>query len=117
MSARITLPLTGLGGEPVDFRRTIAGHGVTSLAPMTVDETAWTLTVTLSLPNRRPRTATIASEQLGTVDVTLSGPPVDQSEMTAVAAAVRHILRLDQDLSPFYAVAAATEELRWVTDG
>src|SRR5215218_4735920 len=117
MSARITLPLTGLGGEPVDFRRTIAGHGVTSLAPMTVDETAWTLSVTLALPNRPPRTATVASERPGVVDVTLSDPPADQSETAAVAAAVRHILRLDQNLSPFYAVAAATEELRWVTHG
>jgi 3-methyladenine DNA glycosylase/8-oxoguanine DNA glycosylase len=117
MSARITLPLAGPAGEPVDFRRTIAGHGVTSLAPMTVDETAWTLTVTLALPNRPPRTATVASERPGVVDVTLSGPPADQSETAAVAAAVRHILRLDQDLSQFYAVAGATEELRWVAHG
>ena len=50
----IEFPLIGPGGEPVDFRRTISGHGVTSLPPMTVDEAANTITVSghvRDLPN------------------------------------------------------------------
>ena len=117
MSSTIAIPLVGGGGEPVDFRRTIAGHGVTSLAPMTVDETAWTLTVTLALPNRRPRTVTISSTQPGIAGVALHGPPADATETAEVTAAVRHILRLEQDLSPFYAAVAATADLRWAANG
>jgi hypothetical protein len=38
-----TIELTGPGGEPVDFRRTLASHGVAVLPPNHVDEEAWTL--------------------------------------------------------------------------
>ncbi len=34
MSAQLTIPLRGPGGEPVDLARTLASHGVASLPPM-----------------------------------------------------------------------------------
>jgi 3-methyladenine DNA glycosylase/8-oxoguanine DNA glycosylase len=46
--------------------------------------------------------------------VVRAGEAVDAD---AVAAAARHLLRLDEDLSPFYAVAAADPMLAWATAG
>jgi 3-methyladenine DNA glycosylase/8-oxoguanine DNA glycosylase len=107
----------GPAGEPVDFARTIAGHGVTSLPPMTVDEDTSTLRVTLALPNRRPRSVTVTSPQPGLAEVEIVGTKVGAGEADDVVAAVRHILRLDADLSTFYAAAAASPELCWVRPG
>ena len=43
------LKLVGAGGEPVDFRRTLASHGVAELLPNRLDEAAWTLETTLAV--------------------------------------------------------------------
>ena len=40
------LSLVGGGGEPVDFRRTLASHGVATLPPNIVDEEAWKVRAT-----------------------------------------------------------------------
>lgn len=44
------ISLLRAGGEPVDLWRTVRSHGVASLPPMALDETARTFTVTLRLP-------------------------------------------------------------------
>ena len=50
MAARVSqIELRGAGGEPVDFRRTIASHGVADLPPNRIDEDARTLELTLAL--------------------------------------------------------------------
>ena len=46
------LELVGAGGEPVDFRRTLASHGVAELLPNRLDEQAWTLETTLAVDGR-----------------------------------------------------------------
>jgi 3-methyladenine DNA glycosylase/8-oxoguanine DNA glycosylase len=106
------LPLTGPSGEPVDLWRTLVSHGVGSLPPAALDEDARTLRVTLRLPQARPRTVTIAEGRPGYASVAVHGPPAD-----GVEAAVRRLLNLDEDLAPFYAVAAADPELAWATAG
>ncbi len=45
------------------------------------------------------------------------GPPPRERERRELLAAIRHVLRLDEDLSGFYAVAARDAELAWVTAG
>ena len=46
------LKLMGAGGEPVDFRRTLASHGVAELLPNRLDEQAWTFETTLAVDGR-----------------------------------------------------------------
>ena len=41
----------------------------------------------------------------------------DGAPVVELAGVVRHMLRLDEDMSAFYAVAAADPELEWVVDG
>ena len=110
-------PLIGPAGEPVDFNRTINGHGVTSLPPMIVDEAGDTLTVTLALPSLPPRTVTLSSQRQGIAEATVHGASPSDSEMALVLSGVRYLLRLDQDLSAFYARAADDPELSWATRG
>jgi N-glycosylase/DNA lyase len=109
------LPLVGAGGEPVDFRRTLASHGVASLPPSRIDEEAWTLEVTLPIP-RGARTVGVASATDESAAVEVVGA-VGARGHTALLAQLRHMFRLDEDLSPFYLVARDDPQLAWAAAG
>ena len=101
------IELVGAGGEPVDLRRTLASHGVAELVPNRLDEEAWTLETTLAV-NGRARTVRVSEGRPGYARV---------DGGTGVLDVVRHMLRLDEDLSRFYALVAQDGELAWVTRG
>ena len=108
------IELRGAGGEPVDFRRTIASHGVADLPPNRIDEEAWTLELTLPLDGKGPRRILVSEGRTGYAAIrVLSG----SADPAGLRSAVAHVLRLDEDLSPFYEAAAADPELAWVTSG
>jgi 3-methyladenine DNA glycosylase/8-oxoguanine DNA glycosylase len=101
------LKLVGAGGEPVDFRRTLASHGVAELLPNRLEEEAWTLETTLAVGGRA-QTVRVGEGRPGYADV--DGAP-------EVLDVVRHMLRLDEDLSRFYAMIADDDQLAWARRG
>ena len=115
MAARTTeIELRGAGGEPVDLRRTIASHGVADLPPNRIDEQASTLDVTLLLDGSGATTLRISAGRKGRAKVeALAG----RGTAAQIRAAAAHVLRLDEDLSPFYAAAATDPDLAWATSG
>jgi hypothetical protein len=110
-------PLKGPAGEPVDLRRTFRSHGLASLPPIHLDENAGTLEITLPVRGFRPRTARISGGEPGYGVVSVVGPPPGREEGDGILAGVKHVLRLDEDLSGFYELAAGDPELAWVTKG
>jgi N-glycosylase/DNA lyase len=116
MALVVELPLIGVGGEPVDFKRTLASHGVASLPPSKVDEHAWTLEVTLPAA-RGTRTIRVTQGADRTARVAFVGRGPGARSREAVLSALRHMFRLDEDLSAFYAMAADDPDLAWVTVG
>jgi N-glycosylase/DNA lyase len=102
------LPLIGAGGEPVSFRRTLASHGVASLPPSCIDEEAWTLDVTLP-SGRGARTVRVSEGRAGYARV--------EDATSSVLTQLRHMFRLDENLSAFYAVARDDPQLVWAADG
>jgi N-glycosylase/DNA lyase len=106
--------LTGLGGEKIDLWRTFRSHGVASLPPMFFDEVLQTFEITLPVNGYAPRTIRINCRDGIAV---VNGPPPEQQEDEKLRAAVRYVLRLDEDLSGFYALAAKDPELSWATGG
>jgi 3-methyladenine DNA glycosylase/8-oxoguanine DNA glycosylase len=104
------LELVGAGGEPVDLQRTLVSHGVADLPPNEIDAAAATLTTTLALP-QGATTVQVGDGLDGAARVTGRGP------RAGVLDAVRYMLRLDADLSAFYAVARADDGLAWVAHG
>ena len=117
MTLLAELPLVGAGGEPVDLWRTLVSHGVASLPPQELDEDARTLTTTLRLPLGGSRTVRITSGRVGGALVDLVGGPVAAPDAEHLVATVRHMLRLDDDLSEFYAAARGDPQLEWATHG
>jgi len=100
--------LVGAGGEPVDFRRTLASHGVADLLPNRLDEEQWTFATVLAIGGRA-RPVTLRQARPGHAQV-------DGADKRALAV-VRHMLRLDEDLSRFYALVDGDPDLAWVTAG
>ena len=117
MSATAELRLVGAGGEPVDFRRTIASHGVADLPPNRIDEEAWTLELTLSLQGKKPRTVIVSPGRKGHANLDVLGRAPSKADVEQLRAKVAHVLRLDEDLSPFYAVASNDPDLAWAAAG
>ncbi|MDQ3661607.1 MAG: Fe-S cluster assembly protein HesB [Actinomycetota bacterium] len=111
------LRLVGPGGEPVDLWRTINSHGITELPPLSLDENAHVLSATLRLPGGGARTVTVGEFRPGYAGINVAGRRPGSKAVEGLREAVAHILRLDEDLSPFYAVAAKDPELGWVTQG
>jgi N-glycosylase/DNA lyase len=104
----VEIELLGAGGEPVDLKRTLASHGVADLLPNRLDEEAWTLETTLDIGGRaQPVRVSEGSPGHAQID----------ARSQRVLPVVRHMLRLDEDLSRFYALIAEDAELAWVAQG
>ncbi len=112
------IQLVGAGGEPVDFARTLLSHGVADLPPnkiapdgtllstvLSVGEAAWLVDLTSDGAGRARLGAPAGA----------TAPPT--AHRPALSAQIRHMLRLDEDLSSFYLLAGADPALAWVIAG
>ncbi len=115
--ADIEFELKGAGGEPVDLWRTLVSHGVASLPPARLDETARTLELTAPPSGGRPRTIRLSAGTAGRGRIKVLGPPPGRVECDGLVALVRLVLALDDDLSPFYAAIATDPDLAWAAAG
>jgi 3-methyladenine DNA glycosylase/8-oxoguanine DNA glycosylase len=122
VSATGTLPraieLRGAGGEPVDLRRTLRSHGVADLPPNTVAPDGSRLETVLRAGGQAWALHLVGGPGQRACLSALTGagsPPPEVAEQ--LFAQVRHMLRLDEDLSRFYALAAVDPGLAWVAAG
>jgi 3-methyladenine DNA glycosylase/8-oxoguanine DNA glycosylase len=111
------LALAGAGGESVDLWRSIQSHGLVDLPPMQIDEEARTLEITVPLPRSKPRTVLIGEGIPGNARIAVTGRAPGERQADEIVAAVSYVLRLDEDLSVFYELAADDPDLSWVTSG
>ncbi|QIN80268.1 Fe-S cluster assembly protein HesB [Rubrobacter marinus] len=114
---RASFALAGPAGEPVDLARAFRSHGLASLPPMRLDEETDTLEATLPVRGYAPRTVLIRADGSGAGLADVLGPAPEAEEGERILRSVRHVLRLDEDLSPFYGLAAGDPELAWATRG
>jgi N-glycosylase/DNA lyase len=110
-----TIALKGAGGEPVDLRRTVDGHGLTTLPPMTPDEDRRGFGIVLRTPRGRPLAVRV--RQTSSNRVRVSAPASSPARQRAALDGVRHVLRLDEDLSGFYEQVLADDDLSWARTG
>jgi 3-methyladenine DNA glycosylase/8-oxoguanine DNA glycosylase len=112
------IKLVGAGGEPVNFARTLLSHGVADLPPneialdgtvmstvLSAGEGAWLVELIGDGPGR----ARLRSPAKATVP--------SRADRPSLTAQIRHMLRLDEDLSAFYLLAGADPALTWVVAG
>src|SRR4029077_8921301 len=99
---------------PFALRRTIASHGVADLPPNRIDEQARTLEVTLLLDGVGASTLRISPGRRGHAQAQVVAGRATAAQTRRAAS---HVLRLDEDLSPFYAAAKADPDLAWAARG
>lgn len=116
MSGLTTIRLVGGGGEPVDLWRTINSHGLVALPPMRIDEGGRSLEVTLPFNGAKPRSVLVAQRR-GFATIELLGDAPSKRVAEQVEPRVRHILRLDEDLSGFYDRIRDDPDLAWAALG
>ena len=117
VTTSVELRLRGAGGEPVDLVRTLNSHGFVDLPPLQPAPDYRSTEITLRTRRGRPRTVRIEPGRRGHARVTVLGPSVSETAVAELVGTVRHVLRLDADLSGFYEAAAGDPDLRWVTAG
>jgi len=110
-----TIALKGAGGEPVDLRRTVDGHGLTTLPPMAPDPDQLGFGIVLRMPRGRP--LAVRARQAGQTRVRVTAQAGSAVRQQAALDGVRHVLRLDEDLSAFYEQVLADEDLSWACTG
>ena len=101
--------LRGAGGEPVDFARTLLSHGVADLPPNTIERDGSALETVIAGAGGASVVRVVAD---GAASARVDAEPAGD-----FAPVIRHMLRLDDDLSTFYERAAEDPDLAWVTGG
>jgi 3-methyladenine DNA glycosylase/8-oxoguanine DNA glycosylase len=114
-----TIQLRGAGGEPVGFSRTLLSHGVADLPPNSIAHDGTRLETVLSTGGRAwalrlTRGSEDDSAQLEAADGAAAPP---RRQQASLLAQVRHMLRLDEDLTAFYLAAAEDPGLSWTVAG
>lgn len=94
------------------FQRTVISHGWCELLPFSFDRDNWILTRVINLGDKPPVTITMTGGK-GEVTVNTSRR-LAKTEAAKVFRDARHILRLDDDLQPFYLATGEHPEFTWI---
>jgi len=95
-----------------NFKRTAISHGWYDLPPFELKQETWTLTRVIDLGRANPITAQI--KQAGrAVKVNLARDVGDESARKIIRN-VRHMLRLDDDMTRFYTAVADDPDFSWI---
>lgn len=100
--------------EKFHFERTVNSHGWRSLAPFSFDDASQTLSYVFSngeLP--APIRASIG-EADGKLKIEAANIEKNKAAQAKIVRDVRHILRLDEDLSQFYKLIKKEKDFAWI---
>jgi 3-methyladenine DNA glycosylase/8-oxoguanine DNA glycosylase len=111
------LTLRGAGGEPVDLQRTVVSHGLNELPPMRLHPDESGFDVVLAMPRGRPLRVRVRPAGKTRARISARPRPTSAAQEQAIVDGVRHLLRLDQDLSGLYELLAEDKDLSWAVTG
>jgi N-glycosylase/DNA lyase len=95
------------------FRHTVGSHGWYDLPPFEHGRGSSELRYAFQPEGSEPAISAVITKQRSSVKVTLSDKPIDQER---IERGVRHILRLDDDMSEFYRTLESDERLSWIAE-
>src|SRR5688572_10535551 len=95
-----------------NFRRAVMSHGWYALPPFEFDEDKWTLARVIDLGSANPVTVTISEVKRGVL--INSSRLVGKRATEKIVRDVRHMFRLDDDMSLFYEAVSQQPEFIWI---
>jgi N-glycosylase/DNA lyase len=96
-----------------NFKRTVLSHGWCQLLPFEFDRNTWTLARVIDLGKRKRPVTVSVSEAKCAVSV-CTQDKMDARDVEKIARAIQHMLRLDDDMTPFYNATCAETDFAWV---
>jgi N-glycosylase/DNA lyase len=96
-----------------NFKRTALSHGWATLLPFELDEEHWVLTRVFDVGNLRPVIASISGAGSGLLVAT--SEKLGRSAAESLTKQVKHIMRLDDPMGPFYEMMSGEEGFEWVS--
>lgn len=97
------------------FQRTVYSHGWYSLPPFNLDRENWRLSYVFSGASLKHPIAATFSEENNKIKIEVSADEVAPAQQTKILRDVRHILRLDDDLSEFYNLTKKERQFDWIS--
>ena len=94
------------------FKRTVISHGWCDLPPFEFDEEKWTLSRVIGIGDAHPITVKV-SEAGRNLKVSLSRK-IGKRAQSSVERQVRHMFRLDDDMTAFYEAMAQDPAFEWI---
>jgi len=95
-----------------NFKRTIISHGWYGLLPFSLNSESWELTRVIDVGPKPPVTIVMSG---ATKHVAIkTSRTLSKTEAARVTRDARHILRLDDDLQPFYLATGTEPEFAWI---
>lgn len=95
-----------------NFRRTVMSHGWYALPPFEFDNEKWTLVRVIDLGSAKPVTVTISEAKRGML--VKCSRQVGKRAAEKIVRDVRHMFRLDDDMSLFYDAVSQQPESIWI---
>ncbi len=96
------------------FPRTALSHGWCMLPPFRFRRDPFLLERVLRLPSGRILPVVLSAAPGGKLRVAWEGRAPGAGDRASLLAQVRHMLRLDEDLDPFYRLASARAGFEWI---
>jgi len=96
------------------FRHTIYSHGWCELPPFETDKTNWRLKYVFTDVNLTAPVVGEISEADGKIKIEIANGRTNRNAEDKITRDVRHILRLDDDLSEFYKFTKTEKQLAWI---
>jgi N-glycosylase/DNA lyase len=106
------MKLTIKTSRDFNFHRTVLSHGWCELLPFELDRKKWKLVRVLDHGQARPVTVEISARQNGlTINTSRA---VGKRSSENIVRDVRHMFRLDDDLSEFYRAMSLESDFEWI---
>ena len=96
------------------FRHTIDSHGWLELSPFKADRENWFLSYVFTDENAANPTLAAIAENAGKLRIEIADDTISKKFEEKIRRDVRHILRLDDDLSEFYHLIKPEKTLSWI---
>lgn len=106
MEIRIPVP------KHFSFRRTVVSHGWYALLPFSLDTKKWQLTRVFDVGAKPPVTVVMTARK---THLRLNtSRPLNKTETALLLRDARHVLRLDDNLDPFYSATRNDPDFAWI---
>ena len=108
------MQLTLSNPRSFSFKRTVISHGWCELLPFEIDRKKWVLTRALDLGEVAPVTVSITANSRA---LCITAPrSVGKKSALRIAQSVRHMLRLDDDMTAFYRAMKTNSDFEWISN-